>query len=284
MRILKALFISITFWQLAFSPIAFASSDLSAHGLTNVIKQYNLKNYSGKELVQLVKNYDNKTHLALIDYLQKNGVTDFNKISNPKVQYLNDKQYKITADKKDFIVTLLDADSINITYKSNSTTLLLKDGNVDQWMNALNALNINAVSFNFTELFISDAHALSYVVLIAAGVILAALGIKYLTSTMPLDNAVAKGKISCKDVNDESRAIHDDTKIRNDHAILSKVYADRCSKIPSDKACVEANKLIECLNGFLNPNNQQAASQRNTKEADAISNDNENTSAEGSSK
>lgn len=249
MNSFKLIFLSIAFWQFVFSPIALANTK-----------------FSGPESIQIVKENDHKTYLSIENYLKSNGVQDFNTIPTGNVEELkNSKQYKLTIENKDFIVTKLENDTVKIALKNKSTTLSFKDANIEQWINALSTLNINKVSFHFTDFFITDAQAMNYAVLTAVAVVLGVLAYKYFQINAPLIHATKEGKASCKDVNDAALVEKDDIKIRNSATVLSNAYAEICASKPSSEKCIEANRVLECLNNFLKPEAQQTNSPRNSK-------------------
>lgn len=269
MQYFKTILLSISFWQLIFSPMAYASNEIASLGFSEVIKELNTKNYTNKELLNIIKDKDKKTHADLEDYLKKNGITDLGKTPNVKFEYLKDKTYKLTIENKDYTVTMLNTDLIKIALKDKAVNLSLKNGNTIEWMQALNSLHSNVVTFNFSNLFISEANAGAILLISVVLLLIAALASAYMLNTKPLENAVSNADKACrKATEDPNQAFAENPQLNNSYENLSRIYKDKCKAKPSANVCINANRVLECLRGIINPQAQQADAGRGSKPID----------------
>lgn len=268
MQFIKTILLSISFWSLVFSPVVFAKTEMNTQGFSDVVKAYNDNNFKINDLMKVVKDNNVKTYESLEDYFKKNGINDLGTIPLGQMQNEKDGQFKLIIEKKEFLIQKINVDTFRISYNGKSTKLNLKEGNVDEWVNAINTLNIEKVSFHFSELFISDAHAISYAILIAVGVVLGVLYAYNKGKSMAFESIRNGGKFSCKQLKDTTLE-KDDPSVTSSYSKLKAAYAENCPRKPGSDGCVEARNIIECLDSFIHPTQQQADAQRDSKPADS---------------
>jgi hypothetical protein len=225
---------------------------------------YNSQNFKGADLIAQIKNYDLNVHKDITSYLQKNDVTDFNTLPVAKIKLLTSKQFQVSIDQKDFVITLIDKDFFKISHKDKFSILSHKD-NMSKWMDSLKTLNLDKTSFHWMSLFIEDAHAIPYILVFAVVAVLAAVYVYFKTGSLGLENAISNGVKSCNEIKDAMNSEKDDTKIRHAHKNLKLKYQDQCSKGSTSKICVQAQSLVECMDGYLNPERQQGDASRASK-------------------
>ena len=103
MKNIKAIFLTIVFWQLTFAPQVMASNEITSKEFSKIITQYKEKNYNGKQLVQFIKDNDHQLYLNVEKYLKKTETTQYEKIQLPQVELIKDKEFKLILDHKEFI-------------------------------------------------------------------------------------------------------------------------------------------------------------------------------------
>ncbi len=257
MKHLKSLLIFILSFQLI--NISFLNAEEAIH-------PFNLR-FDHQENLELISSYNPTLKSSVNSFLKDNKI-DFNQLPKFQIQKIDTKTFEFKDRNESIRVTFLDSDQIKIQFNKKTFTINIKKENFTDWVkNFENGTSKTLTQFVF-GLVIDDAHAISYALLIGVAVVLTALGIKYLGSTLPFETAMSKAKLSCESLKDEARE-KDDLRIQNNLNLLNKAYAEKCAKNPSKKECISASELIECLNTFLKSKSHSNSEQRERKSSDA---------------
>lgn len=249
MKHFRLIFLSVIFWQLTFAPQVLASNEITNKEFSKIITQLNEKHYNGKELVQFIKDTDQKLYQNVERYLKANGSTQYEKIQIPQVEMIKDKEFKLTVDQKVFTVMMLKDKSFKITYNNKSTVLSFNNGNIEEWINSLDSLKVSSNSFHLSNLFIDTAQAASIIAVVITVLVLVGLLAYFSFSSADTGTLNAKAEEAlnlCK-----SGLDFDDPKIVATTKVLEAKYRDKCTK--NSKSCDKIKEALDCLNGLSNP-------------------------------
>ncbi len=264
MKKLKFVFLSVIFWQLTFAPQVQASNEITSREFSKIITQYKEKKYNGKELIQFIKDNDQKLYRNVESYLKKNEFSQYEKIQLPQVEMIKDKEFKLILDQKEFTVMMQGNSSFKITYNKKSAILSFNHNNIDEWINATNSLNIASNSFHLSNLFIDTAEAASLALVI--GVVLTLAAIYAYTSFSAADegtlSATAERALSlCHSGLDST-----DPMVQRATKTLEKSYGDKCKT--NKKTCDKIKEAINCLNNIQTPTGANDTQRGDTKPQD----------------